>query len=303
MSIAAANADELLERERRRIDGWLAGVAERDVPRFGGTLAAPLRYAISGGGKRLRGTLAALSFRALGGSGEQGIDDVACAIELVHTYSLVHDDLPCMDDDDLRRGRPTLHRVVGAPTAMAAGAALVPLAFRILVRGAGVLGLRDAEVAAMVRTLARAMGGGGMVGGQWLDLEAEHRSLDLAALAHVHEAKTGALFAAAMALGARAARAGQAEVAACEAYGAALGLAFQVVDDVLDETAETTVLGKTAGKDRRQEKATYPRLLGLDGARARARRAVEEGIAGLRAAGITSVELEAAGHRVLARDH
>ena len=303
MSAAAANADELLERERRRIDGWLEGVAGRDVGRLGGTLTAPLRYAISGGGKRLRGTLAVLSYRALGGAGEQGIDDVACAIELVHTYSLVHDDLPCMDDDDLRRGRPTLHRVFGDPTAMATGAALIPLAFRILVRGAGVLGLRDGGAAAMVRTLARAIGGGGMVGGQWLDLEAEHRPLDLAALARVHEAKTGALFAAALGLGARAARAEAPAVAACEGYGAALGLAFQVVDDVLDETAETTVLGKTAGKDRRQEKATYTRLLGIDGARARARTAVEDGIRGLRAAGIMSAELEAAGHRVLARDH
>lgn len=303
MSAAAVNADELLERERRRIDGWLEGVAERDVARFGGTLAAPLRYAISGGGKRVRGTLAVLSYRALGGAGAQGIDDVACAIELVHTYSLVHDDLPCMDDDDLRRGRPTLHRVFGDPTAMAAGAALIPLAFRILVRGTGVLGLREGDAAAMVRTLARAIGGGGMVGGQWLDLEAEHRSLELAALARVHEAKTGALFAAALGLGARAARAGLPAVVACEAYGAALGLAFQVVDDVLDETAETVVLGKTAGKDRRQEKATYTRLLGVDGARARAWTAVEEGIRGLRAAGIGSAELEAAGHHVLARDH
>lgn len=301
MSGSPVAVQDLLEGERQRIDDWLARVAREDVPP--GPLAAPMRYALEGGGKRLRGALCVLAYRALGGRDERGIDDVACALELVHAYSLVHDDLPCMDDDDLRRGRPTLHRVFGPRAAMLAGAALVPLAFRILARGAGVLQLGRAEARALVGLLARGAGAAGMVGGQWQDLEAEHRAVDLERLLRIHAAKTGALFQATLGAGALAAGAAAARVEACMAFGAELGLAFQVVDDILDETADTAVLGKTAGKDRQQEKATYPALLGLDGARARAREAVRRGAARLRSAGIGSMELESVGQWLLERDH
>ena len=301
MSGAPVAVRDLLEGERVRIDGWLARVARLDIAP--GPLAEPMRYALTGGGKRLRGALCLLAYRALGGRGERGIDDVACALELVHAYSLVHDDLPCMDDDDLRRGRPTLHRVFGARTAVLAGAALIPLAFGILARGARVLGLPAAQARALVALLARGAGAGGMVGGQWLDLDAEHRAVGLDGLLHIHAAKTGALFQATLGAGALAAGADRDRVEACTAFGAELGLAFQVVDDILDETADTAVLGKTAGKDREQEKATYPALLGLEGARERARAAVSRGVTRLRSAGIASSELESVGQWLLERDH
>lgn len=302
MTLAAHPPDaDALARERSRIDARLAALAA-ELPGVPAGLRPALCYALEGGGKRLRPALCVLAYRALGGTREHGLYDVACAIEIVHTYSLVHDDLPSMDDDDLRRGRPTLHRIVGSPAAAVAGAALIALAFRVLVRGGRALGLAESVITDVVTELARGMGAGGMVGGQWLDLEAEGRALDLAALHEVHRAKTGALFEAALRMGARCARADRSRVDAVGAWGAALGLAFQVVDDILDETAESAVLGKTAGKDRRQEKATYPALLGREGAWQAARSRLEAGRSALRAAGITSSELEAAGELVLARD-
>jgi farnesyl diphosphate synthase/geranylgeranyl diphosphate synthase type II len=291
-----------LARERERVDARLAALAG-ELPGVPAALRPALGYALEGGGKRLRPALCVLAYRALEGVPEHGLYDVACAIELVHTYSLLHDDLPAMDDDDLRRGRPTLHRIVGTPAATVAGAALIPLAFRVLLRGARFLHLPDSAASALALELARGMGAGGMVGGQWLDLEAEGRRLDLDALARIHRAKTGALFEAAVRIGARAAGASPDRIEAVGAWGAALGLAFQVVDDILDETADSVALGKTAGKDRRQEKATYPALLGRDAARAQARARLEEGRAALRGAGIVSSELEAVGELMLARDH
>ncbi|HSJ16092.1 MAG TPA: farnesyl diphosphate synthase [Longimicrobiales bacterium] len=300
--VATPDARAALGRERARVEARLTELADglAEVP---AALRPAFRYALGGGGKRLRPVLCVLAYRALGGTDEDGIYDVACAIELVHTYSLVHDDLPAMDDDDLRRGRPTLHRIGGTGLAAAAGAALIPFSFRVLVRGIARLRLDDAAGCELVGELARGMGGGGMVGGQWLDLEAEGRPLDLAALERIHAAKTGALFAAALRMGARAARATPDQIGAAGAWGAALGHAFQVIDDVLDETADSAVLGKTAGKDRRQAKATYPALLGREVARAYARTRIEAGRDALRAAGIASGELEAVGELVLARDH
>ena len=293
------------EQERALLDATFERIATASAASGAGTLAAPLAYALSGPGKRLRGILCVLAYRTLDGRPAPEIYQVAAALELLHAYSLVHDDLPCMDDDDLRRGRPTLHRVFGPATAALAGAALIPVAFRVLRRAAGDLGLAGPAAADLALTLARAIGAGGMVGGQWLDLEAEGRGhrLELAELARIHAAKTGALFEAALALGARAARGDQAQVAALAGYGACLGLAFQVVDDLLDELGDSAALGKTAGKDRRQDKATYPALLGTAGAWSRARAAVSQGAARLRAAGIASEELEAVGEWVLARHH
>jgi farnesyl diphosphate synthase len=184
-----------------------------------------------------------------------------------------------------------------------AGAALIPLAFRTLLRGARELGIADAGARELVLALSAGMGAGGMVGGQWLDLAAEGRKLKLPELARVHAAKTGALFEAALRMGALAAGAGAERAAVLAAFGARLGLAFQVVDDLLDETGDAAALGKTAGKDRRQDKATYPALLGVEGARQRARDALGQATAQLRAAGIASGELEAVGEWVLARNH
>jgi geranylgeranyl pyrophosphate synthase len=302
MSAAVSPVDQLLERERIRLDASLARIAAAELT-GSGALEPPLRYAFASGGKRLRGALCVLAYRTLGGVDVAAIYDVAAAVELAHTYSLVHDDLPCMDNDDLRRGRPTMHRVFGSGPATLAGVALIPLAFRTLLRGARGLDLGQARTRELALVLAAGIGAGGMVGGQWLDLEAEGQDLELAELARIHAAKTGALFAASLELGALAADATEARVAALAGFGAGLGLAFQVVDDLLDETGDAASLGKTAGKDRRQDKATYPALLGLAGARQRASDALAQASAGLRAADVPGAELEAVGEWVLARDH
>jgi geranylgeranyl pyrophosphate synthase len=231
------------------------------------------------------------AFRAVGGRAP-GIAGVAAAVETVHAYSLVHDDLPCMDDDDVRRGRPTVHRVYGVRAATAAGRAMVPLAARCAVDAVHSLGLGDDVVEAVVAELMRASGAGGMIGGQLLDLEGEGRPLQLGELERIHRAKTGALITAAATLGGRAASASADRIAALATYGAAVGLAFQIADDVLDVTATTDQLGKTAGRDVALRKSTYPALLGVAGARHRAEALVEEGCAALAAVGLLTPALE-----------
>jgi geranylgeranyl diphosphate synthase type II len=234
-------------------------------------LAEAMRHAMLGGGKRLRPLLAIASCEALGGR----VDDVlepASALEMIHTYSLVHDDLPAMDDDDLRRGRPTVHKAFGEAEAILAGDALLTLAFEILAeRPAHSSAERRA---AAVATVARCAGLGGMVGGQIADLEAERRPPSLDALAWIHAHKTGALLRASAELGALHAGASAGERAAFGRFASALGLAFQITDDILDRTGNATALGKTPGKDERSGKATYPALLGLDASRREAERLV-----------------------------
>ncbi|MES2525140.1 MAG: farnesyl diphosphate synthase [Gemmatimonadota bacterium] len=261
---------------------WLADVAP--------LTAEAIRYALLGEGKRLRAILLLEAYRACGGTGDAR--ELAASVEVVHAYSLVHDDLPCMDDDDVRRGRPTVHRVYGVPVATAAGLAMVPLAARSACHAARALGLDDAEVADVVRDLMIASGGGGMIGGQLLDLEAEGVHLTLDALERVHRLKTGALIMASVTLGARAARASAARRQALARYGAAIGLAFQICDDVLDVTATTDELGKTAGRDLALHKSTYPALLGVEGAIERAVALVEDGCAALSDEGLLTTTLE-----------
>jgi geranylgeranyl pyrophosphate synthase len=277
---------------RAEVDAALDGVLDRAAGRMAAGLLAPIRYALAAGGKRLRPALMVAASRAvLRGHGHPALPEAACAIELIHTYSLVHDDLPCMDDDALRRGRPTVHRVYGTRAAALAGVALIPLAFDVLERGGSRIGLARPARAALARELARGAGAGGMVGGQVLDLAAERRQVDATALEAIHARKTGALFEAALRMGGLAAGAPLTVVEALGRYGAALGLAFQIADDVLDETAETAVIGKTAGKDRRNRKATYPALVGLDRARLLARQAAERAVAAIRTAGIEDAVL------------
>jgi geranylgeranyl pyrophosphate synthase len=249
-----------------------------------------IRYALLGEGKRLRAILLLEASRACGGP--PAAVDLAAAVEVVHAYSLVHDDLPCMDDDDVRRGRPTVHRVYGVEVATAAGLAMVPLAARSAFVAARALGLSPVEAGGIVRTLMRAAGGGGMIGGQLLDLEAEGVHLSLDAMERVHRLKTGALIAASVELGAQAARAGASRRQALARYGAAIGLAFQIADDVLDLTATTDELGKTAGRDLALAKSTYPALLGVEGAIRRASALVDEACGGLAAEGLLTPTLE-----------
>ncbi|HVZ76406.1 MAG TPA: farnesyl diphosphate synthase [Gemmatimonadaceae bacterium] len=284
---------------RRAVDDALAELSARETGSLHGPVADAIRYSLAGEGKRLRGVIFLAAYEAAGGT--QDAAPLAAAIEVVHAYSLVHDDLPCMDDDDMRRGRPTVHRVFGVAAATAAGVAMVPLAARSAAAAARALGCSDAVVGRVVEELMRASGAGGMVGGQLLDLEGEGRPLTLAELERIHRAKTGALITACVHLGGLAAGAGVAQLAALEAYGDRVGLAFQIADDVLDVTATTDQLGKTAGKDVAYRKSTYPALLGVDGAIARADALVAEACAALESAGLLTPALEFLARFIIAR--
>ncbi len=245
-----------------------AAQLERDVaPPLGNALG----YALRTSGKRVRPALVIAAYRAAGGA-DPAIAGVASAVEVVHTYSLVHDDLPCMDDDDQRRGRPTTHVAFDVPTATVAGWLLVPVAVELLAEGAAALGRDQDALRRMADVLLEAGGIVGMVGGQWLDLDAEGRRLDLAQLMDVHRGKTGALIEACCRLGGMAAGAAAPAVEALGGFGREIGLAFQIADDVLDATSTTEELGKTAGRDAELAKSTYVSVLGVAGARAEAGR-------------------------------
>ena len=284
------SAEDLLTEARTITDARLASRAERLRRSPGGQDGEALAYALGTAGKRVRPALVLASYRAAGG-GDAGIAGIATAVEIVHTYSLVHDDLPCMDDDDQRRGRPTTHVQFGVPTATRAGFALVPVAVEELADGAEELGLDAERLGRMGRILLEASGICGMVGGQWLDLEAEGRDLDLAELVEIHRRKTGALIEAACALGALAAGDDPSMLATLTAYGREIGLAFQIADDLLDATATTEELGKTAGRDATLAKATYVSVLGQDGARREALRHAQAARAALEAGGVGSETL------------
>jgi len=265
--------------DRVSVQQALDGFCARWLGDLSPLTAEAIRYSLLGEGKRLRAILLLEAYRACGGAGDAR--ELAASVEVVHAYSLVHDDLPCMDDDDVRRGRPTVHRVYGVSIATAAGLAMVPLAARSAWHAAKALGLPDHEAGDIVRELMVASGGGGMIGGQLLDLEAEGVHLTVDALERVHRLKTGALITASVTLGARAARASSAQREALARYGSSIGLAFQIADDVLDITATTDQLGKTAGRDLDLHKSTYPALLGVEGAIAKAVALVEDGCAAL----------------------
>lgn len=286
--------ESYLEAERAVVNATLAALLDGLLGDAPSALDRPIRYAVEAGGKRLRPILCVAAYRAAGGREVPGIYGVACSLELIHTYSLVHDDLPCMDDDDLRRGQATVHRRFGERSAVLAGGAMIGLAARALLHGARDLDLAAGVRIAMVETLCAAAGAEGMVGGQLRDLEAEGRGgIGLGALESIHRAKTGALLAAGPRLGGMAAGASPGVVDALEAFGRSLGLAFQVADDVLDVTGTATDLGKAAGRDQALGKATYPALLGVDGALRRAAEEADRAVEVLRGAGIEAPRLEA----------
>jgi len=243
------------------------------------TVHAAMRYSVLAGGKRLRPALVLLGARAAGGS-QEAVLGVACAVEFVHTYSLIHDDLPAMDDDDFRRGRPSCHRQFGEATAILAGDALNTFAFEVIAATAP----DTTRVAALVTELCAAAGTRGMVGGQVADLEAEVRQTesadglppDVDVVRGIHERKTGALLTTSLLLGAIAFGADERLLARLREIGGRLGLAFQIVDDLLDEEGHVSVLGKTPGKDRAQGKATFPAAIGVEASRNEAARLVSE---------------------------
>lgn len=231
------------------------------------TLHKAMRYSIFAGGKRIRPLLCLEAAKACGGTGEEALN-AACSLEMLHTYTLIHDDLPCMDNDDLRRGLPTNHKVFGEGVAVLAGDALLTEAFGVLARVPG-----NARYSACdyVTELAYRTGSLHLVGGQVLDLEGEGRALNVDELRSIHHGKTSALIIASVRLGGMAAGCSPEQLEALTIYGRTLGLAFQIIDDILDVTSSPEVLGKSIGKDARVQKATYPALVGIDNARAEAR--------------------------------
>lgn len=231
-----------------------------------------MRYSLFAGGKRLRPVLCLAAAEACGGTIEAAMP-AACAVEVLHTYTLIHDDLPCMDDDDLRRGKPTNHKVFGEGVAVLAGDALLTEAFAILARTPG---NASYGVADYVEELAHAGGSRQLIGGQVLDLEGEGRSLALEELKAIHNGKTAALLAASVRLGGMSAGCSAARLEALTTFGLKAGLAFQIIDDILDIVSTPEEMGKSIGKDVRDGKATYPAVAGLDNARAEARQLTQQ---------------------------
>jgi farnesyl diphosphate synthase len=268
---------ERLQRVERALEAWV-GV---DAP---AGLGEAMRYAVLDGGKRLRPLLVLAASEAVGGNGQAALR-AACAVELIHAYSLVHDDMPCMDNDVLRRGKPTVHVKYGEAGALLAGDALQALAFELLTPEHD--NVPEAMQARLCRLLAHAAGSAGMAGGQAIDLASVGVKLNEEQLRQMHRLKTGALLQGSVLMGATCGDVRDAARRALGDYGAAIGLAFQVVDDILDVTADSATLGKTAGKDAEQDKPTYVSILGLERSRAYAQELHVQALAALEATGLS----------------
>jgi geranylgeranyl diphosphate synthase type II len=278
----------------RAMDGFLP--RSRTKPT---TLHVAMRYSLFAGGKRLRPALALATSEACGGTAQAALPHAA-AVECIHTYSLIHDDLPCMDDDDLRRGRPTNHKVYGEGVAVLAGDALLTVAFEILAKAKAT---PRYPIAALITELAHASGSRWLIGGQVADLEGEGRPLSGDELKYIHRCKTAALLTASIRLGAMSANASEKILAALTDFGQSLGLAFQVIDDILDVTQTTEKLGKTAGKDVKATKATYPAIFGLEKSRAEANRLTKRAHSALQPLGKKAARLREIADYLLARDY
>ena len=310
-ALADWNAVQLARTEAALSD-WVGVDAPSD-------LGQAMRYAVQGGGKRLRPLLVLAAREAVAGEGHAdfsaaldeavlrgALDEAAlrgaCAVELIHAYSLVHDDMPCMDNDVLRRGKPTVHVQFGQAGALLAGDALQALAFELLTPERS--DIPATVQARLCRLLARAAGAAGMAGGQAIDLASVGQRLDEAQLRHMHQLKTGALLQASVMMGAACGAPAAAALAGLARYGGALGLAFQVVDDILDVTQDSATLGKTAGKDAAHAKPTYVSLLGIEAARQCAQNLHSDALAGLAASGLRdTARLAALADMVLLRSN
>jgi geranylgeranyl pyrophosphate synthase len=276
---------ERLDHYRRRVDSKLAEIlrADHEVP---DRLLDAMRYSVLGGGKRVRPLLVYASGELVGAA-EDALDPIAAAVELIHAYSLVHDDLPAMDDDDLRRGRPTTHRQFDEATAILAGDALQALAFEVLASDPK-LSARPQAQAKMIGWLARAAGPAGMVGGQALDMEAEGRQIDERSLERIHRGKTGALIRASIMMPSELGSSSPDERAHLDVFARDIGLVFQIRDDLLEVEQDTATLGKSAGSDAGNDKSTYPSTLGVEGARRRAAETQQRAVDALRKLGSRS---------------
>lgn len=262
------------------------------------TIHKAMRYSLFAGGKRIRPALAIAAAEACGGTLRQALP-AACAVECIHTYSLIHDDLPAMDDDDFRRGKPTNHKVFGEGIAVLAGDALLTVAFEILARAPG---SNRHPVAGQIRELAEASGSLQLIAGQVADLEGEGRKLSVAQLRYIHERKTSALLRCAVRLGGMAVNCTGRQLEALGDFGYHVGLAFQVIDDILDVTQTSETLGKTAGKDVAAEKATYPSIVGLEKSRRIASQLTQRAFDALAPLGSRAVALRSIAEYLLVRD-
>jgi geranylgeranyl diphosphate synthase type II len=259
-----------------------------------------MHYSLFAGGKRLRPILCLAGAEAVGSDPSEALP-VACALEMIHTYSLIHDDLPAMDDDDLRRGHPTCHKQFDEATAILAGDGLLTEAFRIMAEAAPKFAGREAMLLEVIQLVGQAAGYPGMVGGQMLDLEAEGKQVTLKELETIHRLKTGALLTASVRAGALIGGGSRAEVTALTAFGEKFGLVFQITDDLLDVEGEAAEMGKSPGMDAKKGKATYPALLGVAKARDWAKALMEEAINGLAPLGERAEPLREIGRYLLVR--
>ena len=287
----------MLEQGRERADEalnrLLPAASEHPV-----SIHQAMRHSVFAGGKRLRPILCMEAGRMVAGSLPAGIEELGAALEMLHTYSLIHDDLPALDNDDLRRGRPTCHKAFGEALAILAGDALQTRAYEVLAR---LRCLAEARVR-IIEEIARGTGTlSGMIGGQVVDLEAEHKKPDLATLEYIHRSKTAALIAASAVSGGLYGEASEDAVNRLRCYGQAIGLAFQIVDDVLDVTQSSEQLGKTAGKDTAAEKATYPALFGVDESLKKANALMQKALNSLEGFGAQAETLKSLAHFLVER--
>ncbi len=291
---------ERLDHYRRRVDRKLADIlgADHEVPE---RLLDAMRYSVLGGGKRVRPLLVYASGELVDAA-EDALDAVAAAVELIHAYSLVHDDLPAMDDDDLRRGRPTTHRQFDEATAILAGDALQALAFEVLATDPALAARPEAQVK-ILAWLARAAGPAGMVGGQALDMAAEGRRIDEHGLERIHRGKTGALIRASIMMPSELGHFRSDQRANLDVFASDIGLVFQIRDDLLEVEQDTATLGKNAGSDAGNDKSTYPSTLGVEGARQRAAETQQRAVGALRTLGERSDGLVWLSEFILNRSH
>jgi len=280
---------DFFEEDRRAVDAALDELlpAEETPP---ASIHRAMRYSVFAGGKRIRPILSLEAGRIFRGAGpDRAALRVACAMEFIHTYSLIHDDLPALDNDDLRRGQPTCHKKFGEATAILAGDALMTLAFETLAEAA----IEPGRGVALIREVAHAAGTvNGMVGGQMADLEAEGKKIEAGMLEYIHKSKTAALIRASVVAGAVCGGAGEEDVARMRRFGENIGWAFQVVDDILDVEESSAALGKTAGKDQAQRKATYPALYGLEKSKQTAKELAAKAIGELKPFGSRSERMK-----------
>ncbi|EEB79561.1 polyprenyl synthetase superfamily protein [marine gamma proteobacterium HTCC2148] len=256
-------------------------------------------YSLASGGKRVRPAILYFAAQCVGGGHCESLDQASCALELVHTYSLIHDDLPAMDDDDMRRGKPSLHKAYEESTAILVGDGLQARAFELLIDAPN---LTAEQKIRMVKVLAEAAGLKGMVGGQYIDIQVTGADITLDELQAMHSMKTGALIRASLALGGIAANATEEQLAALDEYGTHIGLAFQVADDILDVEGDAETLGKTQGKDAEANKPTYVKLLGLEGAKAEAQRLLKAALEALSDFGESADHLRDLARYIVERD-